>query len=117
MSTSQPKPRDNRKAKTSILFEIKQNTEQNIEVGQSMNIISLNNPLKYRMNGPDTICTNNKNQNSFSKTHIRRVNQSGKLTIKFGLQQGSGTNISNEEENNRAISLHNMGTTKKYWVN
>lgn len=47
MATNISKARDTRKAKTSILFEVKNNVDQNVEISQSINIISLNTPAKY----------------------------------------------------------------------
>lgn len=47
VANNQCRQRDSRKAKTSILFEVKHNnTDQNIEFGQSINIISLNTPSR-----------------------------------------------------------------------
>lgn len=86
MTTSNAKSNPIRRSKTSALFQIKQNTEQNIEIGQSMNIISLGLPSKHiKKNGSEN---NNKNQinQSFSnnnRNYIRRANQSAKLTIKL----------------------------------
>ena len=78
--------RNTRKAKTFVLYEIKNPVEQNVEVGQSINIVSLKNTyanhklqIERTKEEPNVICSKKARASEIINKNARRAHQSGQL--------------------------------------
>ena len=84
-----------------------------MNVGESINIISLNTPSRYKPKGAEVSANKTEHiLNNNNKVHVRRGHQSSKLTIKLN----SGSNIMGDDEN-KVTSLHNSLSHKKVDIN